>query len=214
MIYSVHLDILSGSLLHVDAFTGVYIFYMSTKEFIAGIDYSLCGPAICISDMSETFSFYGCEFYFLTNTKKYARKIKDNIRGETFSDYNQEIERYETIADWATDKVSACNYIGLEGYAYNATGRVFHIAENTGVLKYKLYQKSIPVDIVPPSEVKKFATGKGNANKDAMYQAFFEETGVPLANFMGMTSKNVKSPLADLVDSFYICKFLRYEVIV
>ena len=184
------------------------------KRFIAGIDYSLCGPAICISDMTESFSFYGCQFYYLTNTKKYARKIKENVRGETFSDYNQEIERYETIADWAADKVVGCCHIGLEGYAYNATGRVFHIAENTGVLKYKLYQNSIPVDVIPPSEVKKFATGKGNANKEKMYSSFFEETGVPLANFMGMTPTNVKSPLSDVVDSYYICKFLRYEIFI
>jgi len=191
---------------------GCLYIYMSEVSFIAGIDYSLCGPAICISDMSQTFSFYSCQFYFLTSTKKYAHQIKTNIKGETFSSYNEEIERYETIADWASDKVSGCKHIALEGYAYNATGRVFHIAENTGVLKYKLYQQSIPVDIIPPSEVKKFATGKGNANKEKMYAAFFEETGVPLANFMGMTPVNVKSPLSDIIDSYYICKFLRYEI--
>jgi hypothetical protein len=193
--------------------------YMSDVEFVAGIDYSLCGPAICISDMSQSFDFYSCQFYFLTSIKKYAKKIKSNIQGETFSDYNQEIQRYETIADWAADKVIGCKHVGLEGYAYNATGKIFHIAENTGVLKYKLYQMSLPVDIIPPSEIKKFATGKGNASKEKMYESFFEETGVPLSSFLGMSRQKtepqkVKSPLSDIVDSYFICKFMRYEIIV
>tara|TARA_B100000900_G_C20561146_1_gene708959 strand:- start:402 stop:980 length:579 start_codon:yes stop_codon:yes gene_type:complete len=192
---------------------------MSEKEFIAGIDYSLCGPAICISDMNEPFDFYSCEFFFLTNIKKYAKKIKQNITGETFLDYNQEIQRYETIADWAVDKVVGCSRIGLEGYAYNATGKIFHIAENTGVLKYKLYQKSLPVDVFTPSVIKKFATGKGNASKEKMYESFLQETGVPLNSFLGMSRQKtepqkIKSPVSDIVDSYYICKFLRYEIIV
>ena len=75
---------------------------------------------------------------YLTNVKKYGRSIKSNIKGEIFSEYNEEIERYETIADWAADKIIGCKHVALEGYAYNATGKIFHIAENTGVLKYKI----------------------------------------------------------------------------
>ena len=187
---------------------------MSDTEFVAGIDYSLCGPAVCISDMSQSFDFYSCQFYFLTSVKKYAKKIKQNVTGETFSDYNQEIQRYETIADWAADKVTGCSQVALEGYAYNATGKVFHIAENTGVLKYKLYQQSLPVDVFTPSVIKKFATGKGNANKDFMYESFLQDTGVPLAKFMGMNKDKIKSPLSDIVDAYFICKYLRYEVII
>jgi hypothetical protein len=187
---------------------------MSATEFIAGIDYSLCGPAICISDMSQSFDFHNCQIYFLTNIKKYAKKIKQNVTGETFSDYNQEIQRYETIADWAVDKVTGCSQVALEGYAYNATGKVFHIAENTGVLKYKLYQKSLPVDVFTPSVIKKFATGKGNASKDLMYESFLEDTGVPLSQFMGINKDKIKSPLSDIVDSYFICKYLRYEVVI
>ena len=192
---------------------------MSEKEFVAGIDYSLCGPAICINDMSQPFDFHSCQFYFLTTVKKHVKKIKSNIQGESFSDYNQEIQRYETIADWAADKLIGCNHVGLEGYAYNATGKVFHIAENTGVLKYKLYQMSLPVDIITPGEIKKFATGKGNASKEKMYESFFEETGIPLSSLLGMSRQKtepqkIKSPISDIVDSYFICKFMRYEIIV
>ena len=156
---------------------------MKDLQFIAGIDYSLCGPAICINDLMQKFTFQSCQFYFLSGVKKHARKVKSNIRGENFAKYNEEVQRYETIADWALDKVSGCQSVGLEGYAYNATGKVFHIAENTGVLKYKLFQVSKPVDVFTPSEIKKFASGKGNASKEDMYDAFYRETNVPLKSF-------------------------------
>jgi len=187
---------------------------MMIDRFIAGIDYSLCGPAICVTDLQSPFTFDNCQFYFLTNKKKHARKIKSNITGEIFSQYDGDMQRYETIADWAEEKVTGCFYIGLEGYAYNATGKVFNIAENTGVLKYKLYSRSIPIEVISPSVVKKFATKKGNASKNLMYEKFLEETNVPLQTFFGVDAKDIKSPISDIVDAYFICKYLRYEVIV
>ena len=131
-----------------------------------------------------------------------------NIYGERLSDWNSEEERYETIADWATDIVMGCSHVAIEGYAYSASGRIFHIAENTGLLKYKLYRMSIPVTIIPPTEVKKYATGKGNADKNQMYDAFFEETLMPLKTELAPNRKEVASPVSDIVDSYYICKKL------
>ena len=32
-----------------------------------------------------------------------------------------------------------CEQIAIEGYSMGSKGKVFHIAENTGVLKYKIY---------------------------------------------------------------------------
>ena len=57
---------------------------------IAGIDYSLCGPCICIFDgtVRETFGIHRCSFYFLTNVKKHAKVYEDIIYGEMFDDYN------------------------------------------------------------------------------------------------------------------------------
>ena len=76
------------------------------------------------------------------------------------------------------DKVLGCDYVGLEGYAYGASGRaIFQIAENCGLLKYKLWEAGIAVDIIPPTKVKKDATGKGNADKRKMVDAFELDTG-------------------------------------
>lgn len=158
------------------------------------------------------FSFDNCCFYYLTDTKKYAKAFLGNIHGEMFSEWDEDMERYKSIADWAIDILKDVDQVALEGYAYSATGKVFHIAENTGVLKYKLYQEDIPVTIVPPTEVKKFGSGKGNADKGMMHSAFLKETGIDLKSIMTPDKKDVVSPVSDVIDSYYICKMLHEQV--
>lgn len=178
---------------------------------IAGIDYSLNGPAVCIFD-GKFFSFEKCQFYYLTDTKKYANTFFSNIQGKLFEEYDEECERYDTISDWVMKLIIGCNMVALEGYAYGAQGRVFHIAENTGILKYKCYEASIPVEIIPPSQVKKLATGKGNSDKSQMYEAFFKETGIPLQKIITPNKKDVGNPVSDIIDSYYICKSLFQQI--
>lgn len=179
---------------------------------IAGIDYSLNGPAICVFDGNNNFVFEKCEFYFLTSTKKYATTFFSNIHGKVFDDYGEECERYDSISDWVMQIIMGCDQIGLEDYAYHAQGRVFNIAENTGILKYKCYDASIPIEVFSPSQVKKLATGKGNADKNQMYQSFVEETGVPLQSVISPNKKEIGNPISDIVDSFYVCKSLYYLI--
>lgn len=180
--------------------------------FIAGIDYSLCGPAICIFDMTAcpVFDFRHCSLFFLTDTKKLEGLHLQNIRGELFEEYDHECQRYDTIADWALSKVVGCHRVALEGYAYGAKGRgVYQIAENAGLLKYKLWQAQIPIDIVPPTEMKKFATSKGNSDKEAMESVFFKETKIDLKTVLTPDRKNLGSPVTDVIDAFYLCRFIH-----
>ena len=175
---------------------------------IAGIDYSLNGPAICVFNGNNHFVFEKCEFYFLTNTKKYANTFFRNIHGRVFDEYEEECERYDTISDWVMKIITGCDQVGLEDYAYGAQGRVFHIAENTGILKYKCYEASIPVEVFSPSHIKKLATGKGNADKTQMYESFIKETSIHLQNIITPNKKDIGNPVSDIVDSFYVCKSL------
>jgi hypothetical protein len=98
--------------------------------------------------------------------------------------------------------------VSIEDYAYNAKGRVFHIAENTGILKYKLYQKAIPIEVVQPTVVKKFATGKGNSDKNNMYKFFLMETAADIKGIITPGKDESTNPVSDVVDSYYICKHL------
>ena len=181
---------------------------------IAGIDYSLRSPAICIfmGNSKDKFEFKRCLFFFLSDVKKNQRPFGKNITGEAFSAYSQDFERYDSISDWAIHKTVGCDQVALEGYAYGAKGRVFHIAENTGILKYKMYQNRMPLEVIEPTKVKKFATGKGNASKTDMYAAFTQETMVDLAKLIQPDREEIGNPVSDIVDAFYICKFLRNQL--
>jgi Holliday junction resolvasome RuvABC endonuclease subunit len=108
----------------------------------------------------------------------------------------------------------------IEDYAFNATGRVFHIGENTGILKHYLDLRDIKYIPVPPTVIKKFATGKGNADKYKMVDAFL--TDYPAAH--GWIPKFfprykpgailAKSPLSDLADAYWIAKYATSNGIV
>jgi len=58
---------------------------------------------------------------------------------------------------------------------------------------------------IPPTVVKKIATGKGNANKEAMETAFLQETNFNFKALFNLSPKQW-NPSSDLIDSFYICK--------
>jgi len=173
---------------------------------LIGIDYSITCPCLCLFDERKTFKFENCFFYYLTNTKKYADKIAPNITGESFQEYVQDVDRFDTISEWATNLCIGAADVGMEGYAYGAKGRVFNLAENMGLLKYKLYKHAIPVTIVEPSKVKKCATGKGNADKQVMYETFSKETNTDLKSVFGQ--KTLSNPVTDVIDSYYVLKAL------
>ena len=70
----------------------------------------------------------------------------------------------------------------------------------------------MPVEVVEPTHVKKYATGKGNADKESMVKTFYMDTGLDLQQIITPNKEKVSSPVTDIVDSFYICKYL-YKVI-
>ena len=188
-----------------------------------GIDYSLSSPGVCINTSEEEFRYEDCKFYYLTNTKKYQGTFKEKMAfgtsaveyiGTQHKPYSSEPERYNNIANWAIDiiisqKMNSWSLehpiIQIEDYSFGSTGRVFHIAENLGLLKYKLKMEcGWDYTLLAPSVIKKFATDKGNANKELMLGAFQEDTGV---NLEVLLDSSVKSPITDIADAYFICKY-------
>jgi Holliday junction resolvasome RuvABC endonuclease subunit len=96
--------------------------------------------------------------------------------------------------------------VAIEDYSYGSQGKVFHIAENTGLMKWKVWQAEINYKLLPPTVIKKFATGKGNANKEKMYESFLQETSRNLQEELVIKSTKIGNPVSDIVDSYYICK--------
>jgi hypothetical protein len=64
---------------------------------------------------------------------------------------------------------------------------------------------------VPPTVVKKFATGKGNATKEKMYEAFITDTDIDLHNIISPTTK-LGSPTTDVVDAWYIARYMQEKI--
>ena len=184
----------------------------TNPKTIIGIDYSLNSPAICIAD--KDFGFNKCTFHFLTSKKKHIGKFGKNIFGYEIKDYKTPIERFTNISTWALDIIHKHKEdtakVFIEGYSFGSKGQaVFQIAENCGILKYRLQMSpSILYDTIVPSVVKKHASGKGNADKQLMYDSFKEHTKQDLLKMFDMGKLN--NPVTDIVDSYYIAK-VGYE---
>jgi Holliday junction resolvasome RuvABC endonuclease subunit len=183
---------------------------LTNPKTIIGIDYSLTSPAICVT---KDFIFENSQFYYLTNKKKYIGPMSKNIFGFEHQEYNTPIHRFSQISDWAFDTIKETIHtpqkVFIEGYSFGSKGQaVFQIAENCGILKYRLQEMDIDYDTIVPSVVKKGATGKGNADKDLMYESFSKETNTNLKKIFDV--EKIGNPVSDIVDSFYIAK-VGYE---
>jgi len=175
-------------------------FGQTTTKTKIGIDYSLTSPAICVNDGNLMF-------YYLTSKKKWIGKQSENIIGYEHKEWKDLIERFTYISDFAIEIIKQTQNpeIYIEGYSYGSKGRgLFQIAENCGILKYRLQEQNFNYETVVPSVVKKGATGKGNADKDLMYEAFVKEVKIDLKKLFD--TEKVGNPLSDIVDSYYIQK--------
>ena len=168
-----------------------------------GIDYSMTSPCVCVH-RGDVWSIDNCEFFYQTNKKKSILSF-NGFFGTFPIDFENNEERFDSLAEWVLSAVPREAAVMIEGYSYASKGQVFNIGENTGVLKNKLWHNDIEYGVIAPGTLKKFATGKGNSKKDAMYDAFFAETNVDLVGLLGV--KNTANPLSDIVDAYYISKY-------
>ena len=152
--------------------------------------------------------FENCKFHFIRQTK--SQKSFDGFNAYEYPKYSNELERYENLAEWVIECIRwyTCrvSMVYIEDYAFAATGKVFNIAENTGILKHYLKKCGFHFTTIPPTVIKKHATGKGNANKELMYETFLEETNIDLQTRLSPKSIKITNPVSDIIDSYYICK--------
>lgn len=180
-----------------------------------GIDYSMTCPAVCAYTPSDV-RFWYC------HATKYTKDDSPfgNLTGDILPEYQSVTQRARYLAkkstEWILQVDSECQRVAIEDYAFNATGRVFHIGENAGILKYVLDELFIEYEPIPPTVIKKFATGKGNADKNKMTLAFCEAYAEARAWIPKMFPRTqddeipAKSPLADLADAYWIARHI-YE---
>lgn len=178
----------------------------------AGLDWSMTCPAICIYDSKKPFKFENCTFFFYIDSKKYDKSFK-NIHGFKVQYHDCDQMRYDNISEWAIQILlkhgvsKAC----LEGYSMGSTGRVFNIAENIGLLKHKMWKNKIEFITPAPTSVKRTFSGKGNSNKNAMYDALVGK-GLETDLEELLSSKKCDSPIADIVDSFAMVDYMLNHI--
>jgi crossover junction endodeoxyribonuclease RuvC len=68
--------------------------------------------------------------------------------------------------------------IVLEGYSMGLSGgMVFQLGELGGVLRLLFHRASIPLLVIPPSSLKKFASNSGKAQKDEVRLGVYKQWG-------------------------------------
>jgi len=185
---------------------------------IAGIDYSLTSPAVCVWEAKqndELFDFDTCDLYYLEHLQRWKSAGRPpagflNLHAADYPEWDTEEQRHDLLTDWTMSIIQGCE-VFIEGYAFATSGKshVRSVAENTGLLKHKMYKANQSFTSIPPTVIKKYATGKGNANKEVMYEAFSAELLTPtdLQERLRPNSKKLSNPVTDLVDAYFIAKW-------
>ena len=197
------------------------------KELYVGIDPSINSTGVTINIWKDN-SLFTEVFYIIKGnklTKKEQKVAEDNdLNKVIYSTYEKidikdahdshELELIKTknllnivnvISHIITVYSKHCDYIyvGMEGLSYGSSVRTRSIYELAGLnylIRNELMTKHMcKLYILPPTEVKKFATGIGNCSKDAVINVF-----------SSIFPNLLKIPkIDDIADSWFICNYVR-----
>ena len=197
------------------------------KELYVGIDPSINSTGVTINIWKDN-SLFTEVFYIIKGNKLTKKEQKvtedDDLNKVIYSTYEKidikdakdshELELIKTknllnivnvISHIITVYSKHCDYIyvGMEGLSYGSSVRTRSIYELAGLnylIRNELMTKHMcKLYILPPTEVKKFATGIGNCSKDAVINVF-----------SSIFPNLLKIPkIDDIADSWFICNYVR-----
>lgn len=202
---------------------------MKETILYVGIDPSINSTGITIAryenDVEVEIKFYIIKNGKLTKRESAANDSIDNfeyiiynkIDLTQFKDDNHVFEYYKTknmvevvntIYDLILNEVkkySAIVNVVIEGISYGSSIRtksIFDLAGLNYMIRYKLITGDIQhlnISIATPSNIKKYATGKGNANKESIMTIF---------KYIFPEMQNIPK-LDDIADSYFMAMFSR-----
>ena len=202
---------------------------MKNAILYVGIDPSINSTGITIAryenNVEVEIKFYIIKNGKLTKRESAANDSIDNfeyiiynkIDLTQFKDDNHVFEYYKTknmvevvntIYDLILNEVkkySAIVNVVIEGISYGSSIRtksVFDLAGLNYMIRYKLITSDIQhlnLSIATPSNIKKYATGKGNANKESIMTIF---------KYIFPEMQNIPK-LDDIADSYFMAMFSR-----
>lgn len=202
---------------------------MKETILYVGIDPSINSTGITIAryenNVEVEIKFYIIKNGKLTKRESVANDSIDNfeyiiynkIDLTQFKDDNHVFEYYKTknmvevvntIYDLILNEVkkySAIVNVVIEGISYGSSIRtksIFDLAGLNYMIRYKLITSDIQhlnLSIATPSNIKKYATGKGNANKESIMTIF---------KYIFPEMQNIPK-LDDIADSYFMAMFSR-----
>lgn len=87
-------------------------------------------------------------------------------------------ERLIELRDTIRKACELADLVAVEGYSFGSRNSHAHaLGELGGVVRVALHVASVPFVEVPPSSLKKFATGKGNAGKEEVLASAIRRLG-------------------------------------
>lgn len=104
------------------------------------------------------------------DTREWTKEITTKVK----NDPNRFMDIAEQILDWLSEGDVIC----IEGFSYGSKGKGVSTQYGIGwLIRAELIRNGYTYIDVPPTSVKKFATGKGNVNKDNMVLPIFKHWG-------------------------------------
>jgi Holliday junction resolvasome RuvABC endonuclease subunit len=181
---------------------------------VAGIDYSITSPSIVISEVNGKWNHHKTKAFYFEHRKTYPLYPDCDIElcCLPYPVWTSLEERYNKLSEWAIAiiKRNMVDIVYLEGYALSrssTSGLIFNIAECCGVLKHKMYMSNINFVSVTPTALKMWVTGKGQAKKEQMEEAFIADTGIDNLRQILSISDKVEKPIFDIIDAYFLCKY-------
>ena len=167
--------------------------------FLVAIDWSKNGSGI-----TKYNTLTGKMDYLTFSSVK--KNVSDHIKFLPKKDFKNDWDQIKFMTDIVLDFIPKGSPIIIEGYSFGSVGSVFDIAESCGVMKWRLItEHDCKFMEVPPTTIKKWATGSGGADKVKMTNAYFNLTSIP---FELTHLSKFKSPQNDIIDSFWMLDLL------
>lgn len=104
------------------------------------------------------------------------------IKKPTPNTYTDVYQRLISIRDELFGLLSPRLVVVMENYSHASKYQAHQLGELGGVLRTALLERSVPFYLVPPTKVRMFATGKGNASKESAGYAAVERFGLRPGN--------------------------------
>lgn len=92
-----------------------------------------------------------------------------------------DIARLDWLRSAVSDMARSADLVLIEDFSFGSKGRaVYQIGGLQFMVRHYLWKSGIPYCLVAPSQLKKFATGKGNADKSIVIREVFARWGVSI----------------------------------